>query len=105
MMSAVIVPPVLTILETVTPFDGFALVIETVTPPAPLSVSPAVAICELDEAEPCCRVTPVAASMVGGVFGVGVGDGVGVGVTVGVGVGVTVGVGVMDGQEGTCDKT
>ena len=43
---AVTTPLVLTMVETVTPFDGFALATVTVTPPAPLSVSSTEAISE-----------------------------------------------------------
>lgn len=43
-MLAVTTPFVLTMLETVTPFDGLALVMVTETPPGPLSMSLTVAI-------------------------------------------------------------
>ena len=51
-MSAVIVPAVLTMFETVTPFEGLALVIVTVRLPGDVSLSVTVAICELMAFEP-----------------------------------------------------
>src|SRR5437773_12400105 len=66
-MSAVILPPVLTMLEIVTPFTGFALVTVTVTLPLPPS-SVTVAICELVIGEPCCRDNPAVAAIVGTVL-------------------------------------
>ena len=63
-MSAVILPPVLTMLEIVTPLRGFAEVTVTVTLPLPPS-SVTEAICELVTGEPCCRDNPAAAAIVG----------------------------------------
>ena len=64
--SAVTVPLVLTIFDTVTPFtvDDAPPLIVTVTPLAPLSLSLTVAIVEFEIAEPACRVT-AEATMVG----------------------------------------
>ena len=56
--SAVIVPPVLVRLETVTPFDGFALVIATETLPAGVKSSETVAIVRL-AVLPCSMVLGV----------------------------------------------
>lgn len=94
MMSAVILPSVLTMFEIVTPLDGLAEVTVTITLPLPpLSVT--LAICELAAGEPCCRDKPVAATIAG--------VGVGVGVAVGIGVGVAIGVGVGEGVGGAFD--
>src|SRR6185436_17554174 len=68
MMSAVTFPAVLTIFDSVTPLDGFALVTVTVTLAAPVSASATVAICEFETGEPSCRVTPDCAVIVGAVF-------------------------------------
>ena len=67
-MSAVIVPLVLTMLDSVTPLDGLALVTVTARLPATVSLSLTVAMVELEAGEPCCRVTPEAAAMVGDVL-------------------------------------
>lgn len=56
-MSAVIVPPVLTMLVTVRPVGTVVAV--TVKLPAAVSLSLTVAICELLAAMPCCRDKPV----------------------------------------------
>ena len=64
--SAVIVPEVLTMLEIVTPLDGFALVTATVMLPAGVASSETVAMIELLAALPCCRTSGPAAVIVGG---------------------------------------
>src|SRR5882724_11029340 len=51
MRSAVTLPLLLTMFETVTPFAGLALVTVTVALPAPLSAPPTVAICEFEPGE------------------------------------------------------
>ena len=66
-MSAVILPPVLTMFEIVTPLAGLADVTITATLPLPPS-SVTVAICELLP-EPCGRDKPVVAAIVGGKLG------------------------------------
>ena len=65
-ISAVTVPFVFTIFETVTPFDGLLLVTVTVRLPAAVSGSVTVAMVELLEAPPAVRDTPLAAVIVGG---------------------------------------
>jgi hypothetical protein len=59
----------LAIFEIVTPFDVVALVTVTVRLPADVSASVTVAIVELLTAAPAVLVTPLAAVIVGVVFG------------------------------------
>ena len=64
---AVITPPVFKMFDTVTPFEGLALVIVTIGPPGPCSASPTLAIVEFKTGDPAWREMATAA-IVGGVL-------------------------------------
>ena len=68
-MSAVIVPPALTIFEIVTPFDGLALVTVTIRLPT-VSASLTVAIWEFEPGEPACRLGVAVPAKLGAVLAV-----------------------------------